>query len=893
MRLAADLAGFTLGEADTLRKAMGKKDRELMAQQREQVHQGLPGQPDRGPEGRAHLGADREVRGLRLQQVSHRRHLDRDGGRRAEADHRGPRRRSGAHEGRPVPCARRAAERRAPGGPAPPRQRDVRALHPDHPIFTQRGWVNAEELAAGRSRGGGPLASRGPGGGSGPQGRPAGLCPVRGEPRIRQSLLSASRAAPKSSRVWPDRCSGVSEHRRPRERRTDGRAASVRPARLDRGAPSEAVSFLFETCGLQRQGGPRQARACAGRPLGSEKHWRFSWPSSSRATAAFTRRLARSTTRPRPSGWPKMFGGCCSSSGSSSTVHRSPSRYRGELGAGLHGQSGRRAFRVRPFRRRWSGPHLVGPPNAVSSKHSSAAYAGLAPLLARGTVDVVPLALCSGRAARSDAEVVSEPQGRLPRRSVSPTGSCSRTTGKGAFAATRWPPRPRLDSPTLDALADAPDRAGPGRGATRAKARSRPTTSRCPVGARASSPTGSPSTTPTPRATALVAYQTAYLKANYPVEFMAALLTSEMDKTDKIVQYMDECRAHGARGRAARRQPLGRRSFTVEGDTHPLRPGRHQERGRDGDRVDRARSAQESGAFTVARRLLRARRPAARQPARDREPHQGGRLRLASAARGPASWPRSTRPWRRASAASGSARKGRARSSTRWSRAERRGRGRRASAVSSPRPSRMATRPAPQLREGGARLLPVRPPPRALPRHGAPARQSRRRRARRRPVGARVACSARSSQVRERATKSGNRMAFATLEAVDGAVALTIFPGAAQDLRARAAAPRAGPGQGPHRRHRQGPGGPDRGDQRATGGRADGPTGGAGERQRRARAPRNGERQRARSHLPHPGPGRRAAHRGRYSPRCARSARRIPARPRCSSTCCSPSTRWW
>ena len=31
MRLAADLAGFSLGEADTLRKAMGKKDRELMA----------------------------------------------------------------------------------------------------------------------------------------------------------------------------------------------------------------------------------------------------------------------------------------------------------------------------------------------------------------------------------------------------------------------------------------------------------------------------------------------------------------------------------------------------------------------------------------------------------------------------------------------------------------------------------------------------------------------------------------------------------------------------------------------------------------------------------------------------------------------------------------------
>jgi len=45
----------------------------------------------------------------------------------------------------------------------------------------------------------------------------------------------------------------------------------------------------------------------------------------------------------------------------------------------------------------------------------------------------------------------------------------------------------------------------------------------------------------------MVAYQTAYLKANYPVEFMAALLTSEMDKTDKIVQYVEECRAMGLR----------------------------------------------------------------------------------------------------------------------------------------------------------------------------------------------------------------------------------------------------------------------------------------------------------------------------------------------------------
>jgi len=40
---------------------------------------------------------------------------------------------------------------------------------------------------------------------------------------------------------------------------------------------------------------------------------------------------------------------------------------------------------------------------------------------------------------------------------------------------------------------------------------------------------------------ALIAYRTAYLKANYPVEFMTALLTSEREDTDKIVKYIEEC----------------------------------------------------------------------------------------------------------------------------------------------------------------------------------------------------------------------------------------------------------------------------------------------------------------------------------------------------------------
>ncbi len=41
---------------------------------------------------------------------------------------------------------------------------------------------------------------------------------------------------------------------------------------------------------------------------------------------------------------------------------------------------------------------------------------------------------------------------------------------------------------------------------------------------------------------ALIAYQTAYLKAHYPAEFMAASLTSESGDTDRVVILIDECR---------------------------------------------------------------------------------------------------------------------------------------------------------------------------------------------------------------------------------------------------------------------------------------------------------------------------------------------------------------
>lgn len=44
---------------------------------------------------------------------------------------------------------------------------------------------------------------------------------------------------------------------------------------------------------------------------------------------------------------------------------------------------------------------------------------------------------------------------------------------------------------------------------------------------------------------AIVAYQTAFLKARYPVEFMAALLTSVMDSADRVSFYIAECKHMG------------------------------------------------------------------------------------------------------------------------------------------------------------------------------------------------------------------------------------------------------------------------------------------------------------------------------------------------------------
>jgi DNA polymerase-3 subunit alpha len=64
---------------------------------------------------------------------------------------------------------------------------------------------------------------------------------------------------------------------------------------------------------------------------------------------------------------------------------------------------------------------------------------------------------------------------------------------------------------------------------------------------------------------ALIAYQTAYLKAHFGREFMAALITSDMDNTDKVMRFIGDCRDMGI-------QVLppdindGMYGFTVSGD---------------------------------------------------------------------------------------------------------------------------------------------------------------------------------------------------------------------------------------------------------------------------------------------------------------------------------------
>jgi DNA polymerase-3 subunit alpha len=268
----------------------------------------------------------------------------------------------------------------------------------------------------------------------------------------------------------------------------------------------------------------------------------------------------------------------------------------------------------------------------------------------------------------------------------------------------------------------------------------------------------------------LVAYQTAYLKANYPVEFMAALLTSEMEKTDKIVQYMEECRSMGLRVEPPAVAVSGAR-FTVLGET--IHFGLAAIKNVGATAIDSIVKAREAGAFAsladfcgrVDLRLVNRRvveslikagafdslgetragllsgldqaMEAGQRSQRDRDEGQASLFESLSPPRADASVPAP-----------------RADSQVpEWPREELLGYEKEVLGFY------LSGHPLDEFREVAGRLRAVS----AAELAGS-------------PVAARVLLLGLVSGLQENSTKSGNRMAFATLELVDGSVPLTIFP---------------------------------------------------------------------------------------------------------------------
>ena len=155
----------------------------------------------------------------------------------------------------------------------------------------------------------------------------------------------------------------------------------------------------------------------------------------------------------------------------------------------------------------------------------------------------------------------------------------------------------------------------------------------------------------------LLTVQTAWLKAHYPVEFMAALISSEASNTDKVVLHISEARADGIEGSSpdvnesfaafGAFPPAGASPERVEGsaraDSPPLALTPRQARGK-GEQTAGTRAASASGwapfAAWAAPRWRRSSRRAGRRADRSRRSTTSPR---ASTRR------RSTRRWSRRS----------------------------------------------------------------------------------------------------------------------------------------------------------------------------------------------------------------------------------------------------
>ena len=134
---------------------------------------------------------------------------------------------------------------------------------------------------------------------------------------------------------------------------------------------------------------------------------------------------------------------------------------------------------------------------------------------------------------------------------------------------------------------------------------------------------------------ALLAYQTAWLKANYPRHFMAALLTIEAANTDKLAMYLGECRELGV---PILPPDINSSELAFRSSTDGVRFGLGAVKNvGEGAVLSMLGVRKELGPHRFALHALRARRSAAREQARAREPGQGRRARRARAGSDPPS----------------------------------------------------------------------------------------------------------------------------------------------------------------------------------------------------------------------------------------------------------------
>ena len=235
----------------------------------------------------------------------------------------------------------------------------------------------------------------------------------------------------------------------------------------------------------------------------------------------------------------------------------------------------------------------------------------------------------------------------------------------------------------------------------------------------------------------LVSYWTAYLKANYPAEYMAAVLTSVGDDKDKSALYLSESRRMGVKVLPPDVN-ASVATFTAVGED--VRFGLAAIRNVGANVVEAVVATRRSkGEFTVVRRLPAQGARRRLQQAGHRVAGQGGRVRLVRPpAQGPGADPRAGRRLRHRPQAQRGDRPGQPLRRRRTGRGRVRGR--------DPR-RRVGQEDPAQLRAGDARTLRVRPPAarhrahhrerhRHLGRRADGRRRGRRRRGRRPPARA-------------------------------------------------------------------------------------------------------------------------------------------------------------